>query len=411
VIDHSKPPTLESTYGWIVVFASFTIIAMCASSYYITIVSLKTISAEFGWPRSFTSAAYSILFLGMGIGGIFMGWWSDRIGVALPAAIGIVFTAIGTIVAGTSQGFITFLIAHGILMGLLGNSALFVPLLANITHWFDRRRGLAVGIVATGQGVAGTIWIPVFTQVTEAVGWRTTFLYYGAFLVCLLPVTLILRRRPPDISKLVTASTVPARTVNALGMSSSLLVGLLSVAIVGCCISMSIPTVHLVSHVTDLGFTRVQGAEVVTLTLACSIVSRLAWGWISDRIGGLLTLFIGSFLQAFAVFLFALAQDIAELYLIGMFFGLAFGGIVPAYTIIMRHLLPPTSIGMRVGIVLLFGTIGMAFGSWVGGQFYDLNGHYTYAFLVGVVANIVNLVIIGFLNIRFWQSRHKPEPA
>ena len=114
---------------------------MCASSYYITIVSLKTISAEFGWPRSFTSAAYSILFLGMGIGGIFMGWWSDRIGVALPAAIGIVFTAIGTVVAGTSQGFITFLIAHGILMGLLGNSALFVPLLANITHWFDRRRG------------------------------------------------------------------------------------------------------------------------------------------------------------------------------------------------------------------------------------------------------------------------------
>ena len=342
---------------------------MCASSYYITIVSLKTISAEFGWPRSFTSAAYATLFLGMGIGGIFMGWWSDRIGVALPAAIGIVFTAIGTIVAGTSQGFITFLIAHGILMGLLGNSALFVPLLANITHWFDRRRGLAVGIVATGQGVAGTIWIPVFTQVTEAVGWRTTFLYYGVFLACLLPVTLILRRRPPDISKLVTASTVPARTVNALGISSSLLVGLLSVAIVGCCISMSIPTVHLVSHVTDLGFTRVQGAEVVALTLACSIVSRLAWGWISDRIGGLLTLFIGSFLQAFAVFLFVLAQDIAQLYLIGMFFGLAFGGIVPAYTIIMRHLLPPTSIGLRVGIVLLFGTIGMALGSWVGGQF------------------------------------------
>jgi len=347
----------------------------------------------------------------MGIGGIFMGWWSDRIGVALPAAIGIVFTAIGTIVAGTSQGFITFLIAHGILMGLLGNSALFVPLLANITHWFDRRRGLAVGIVATGQGVAGTIWIPVFTQVTEAVGWRTTFLYYGVFLACLLPATLILRRRPPDISKLVTASTVPARAVNALGISSSLLVGLLSVAIVGCCISMSIPTVHLVSHVTDLGFTRVQGAEVVALTLACSIVSRLAWGWISDRIGGLLTLFIGSFLQAFAVLLFALAQDIAQLYLIGMFFGLAFGGIVPAYTIIMRHLLPPTSIGMRVGIVLLFGTIGMALGSWVGGQFFDLNGHYTYAFLVGVGANIVNLVIIGFLNIRYWQSRPKPEPA
>ena len=383
---------------------------MCASSYYITIVSLKSISAEFGWPRSFTSSAYSILFLGMGIGGIFMGWWSERIGVALPAAIGIVFTAIGTIVAGTSQGFITFLIAHGILMGLLGNSALFVPLLANITHWFDRRRGLAVGIVATGQGVAGTIWIPVFTQVTEAVGWRTTFLYYGVFLFCLLPATLILRRRPPD-SKLVTTSTVSGRTVNALGMSSSLIVGLLSVAILGCCISMEIPTVHLVSHVTDLGFTRVQGAEVVALTLACSIVSRLAWGWISDRIGGLLTLFIGSFLQAFAVFLFALAQDITQLYLIGMFFGFAFGGIVPAYTIIMRHLLPPTSIGMRVGIVLLFGTIGMAFGSWIGGQFFDLNGHYTYAFLVGVVANIVNLVIIGFLNIRYWQSRHKPEPA
>ena len=340
-----------------------------------------------------------------------MGWWSDRIGVAIPVAIGIVITAIGTIVAGTSQGFITFLIAHGVLMGLLGNSALFVPLLANITHWFDRRRGLAVGIVATGQGVAGTIWIPVFTQVTEAVGWRMTFLYYGAFLVCLLPATLVLRRRPPDTTKVVTASTAQGRTVDALGISSNLLVGLLSIAIVGCCISMSIPTVHLVSHVTDLGFTRVQGAEVVALALACSIFSRLAWGWISDRIGGLLTLFIGSFLQAFAVFLFVLAQDITQLYLIGMFFGLAFGGIVPAYAIIMRNLLPPTSIGMRIGIVLLFGTIGMALGSWVGGQVFDLNGQYADAFGVGVGANIVNLVIIGFLNIRYWQSRPKPEPA
>jgi MFS family permease len=395
----------------VVVFVSFAIIAMCASSYYITIVSLKSISAEFGWPRSFTSSAYSILFLGMGVGGIFMGWWSDRIGVALPAAVGIVMTAIGTIVASTSQSFVTFLIAHGILMGLLGNSALFVPLLANITHWFDRRRGLAVGIVATGQGVAGVIWIPVFTQVTEALGWRTTFLYYGAFLVCLLPATLVLRRRPPGTAKVMTASTVPIRTVHSLGMSPNLLVGLLSIAIVGCCVSMSIPTVHLVSHVTDLGFTRAQGAEVLALALACSIVSRLAWGWISDRIGGLLTLFTGSLLQAFAVFLFVLAQDITQLYLIGIYFGLAFGGIVPAYTIIMRHLLPATRIGMRIGIVLLFGTIGMALGSWLGGQFFDLSGHYADAFLTGVAANIVNLVIIGFLNVRYWQSQPRPEPV
>ena len=384
---------------------------MCASSYYITIVSLKSISAEFGWPRSFTSSAYSILFLGMGVGGIFMGWWSDRIGVALPAAVGIVMTAIGTIVASTSQSFVTFLIAHGILMGLLGNSALFVPLLANITHWFDRRRGLAVGIVATGQGVAGVIWIPVFTQVTEALGWRTTFLYYGAFLVCLLPATLVLRRSPPGTAKVMTASTVPIRTVHSLGMSPNLLVGLLSIAIVGCCVSMSIPTVHLVSHVTDLGFTRAQGAEVLALALACSIVSRLAWVWISDRSGGLLTLFTGSLLQAFAVFLFVLAQDITQLYLIGIYFGLAFGGIVPAYTIIMRHLLPATRIGMRIGIVLLFGTIGMALGSWLGGQFFDLSGHYADAFLTGVAANIVNLVIIGFLNVRYWQSQPRPEPV
>jgi len=398
----------ETAYGWVVVLFSFAVIAFCGSGYYITIVSLKTISLEFGWPRAYASLGYSVLFLGMGVGGIFMGWWSDRVGIAIPVAFGIIMSAIGSMLAGTSQGIFMFLMAHGVFFGLLGNSAFFVPLLTNITHWFDIRRGLAVGIVATGQSLAGTLWIPLFTYVTERIGWRASFLYYAVFLVCLLPFTLALRRKPPAKHSDQPSANGLVGSAGNFPVPTTVLVALLSAAIVCCCVSMAMPIVHLVSHVTDLGYSRVRGAEIIAIALSCSIFSRITWGWVSDQIGGLLTLLIASGLQAIMVFCFSLTDNISAMYVIGAFFGVAYGGIVPAYTIIMRHMLPLKGITLRVGIVLFFGTIGMALGGWLGGRIFDVAGHYSLAFLTGAAFNLCNLVIVGFLTLRYWQMKRNP---
>ena len=401
----------EIAYGWVVVLFSFSVIAFCGSAFFITIVSLKSISLEFGWPRAYASLGYSMLMLGTGLGGILMGWWSDRVGVAIPVAVGILMSAAGCVIASSSHSLFPFLIAHFVFFGLLGNSAFFVPLLTNVTHWFDVRRGLAVGIVATGQSLAGTLWIPVFTHVSERIGWRTSFLYYAVFLVCMLPVTLALRRTPPSKP---AAKKAPAGTAGSLLVtlvSPNLLVTLLSAAIVCCCVSMAMPIVHLVSHVTDLGYSRARGAEIIAIALSCSIFSRIAWGWVSDQIGGLPTLLLASLLQTVMVYLFSLTDHIPSMYVVGIFFGLAYGGIVPAYTIIMRHLLPLKAITLRVGIVLFFGGVGMALGGWLGGRIFDMAGHYSLAFLTGAAFNVCNILIVGFLTTKYWHQRRMKAGA
>ena len=401
------PTSVETPYGWTVVAASMALVAMAFGNNYLVVVALKPIAEEFGWPRSIPSLAYSLTLFGAGVGGIAMGWLVDRIGMFRPALLGAVMVALGALVAGQAQGVWTLLLAHGLFFGLLGNSTVLSPLLTNTMRWFDRRRGIAVSLVASGQSLAGFAWPPAFRWGIEHYGWRWTMFAYGVVaLSVMLPVAFALRRPPPR-----PAAGRPHRGAmdaagRVLGLPSEVVLALLFLAIIGCCVAMAMPMVHIVAYCTDLGFAAARGAEMLSLLLGSAVVSRLIFGGIADRIGALPTLLISSGLQALALVLYAWIDTLVGLYLLSAAFGFVFGGILPSYALAVRELFPESQAGWRVGVVYLGGTIGMAAGGWLGGFIFDLTGAYHAAFLTGFAFNLSNLVIVGAL---VWRRREPPQ--
>jgi len=290
----------------------------------------------------------------------------------------------------------TFALAHGLLLGALGSSATFAPLVADTSLWFVKRRGVAVAICASGNYVAGAIWPPVVQHFVSSQGWRATYIGLGLFCAISIPLlALMMRPRPPKVAALAAAAkpgaAVPSNRPFGLSLNAAQM--LLCVAGVACCVAMAMPQVHIVAYCGDLGYGAARGAEMLSLMLACGIVSRVVSGIICDRIGGLRTLLLGSVLQGTALLLFLPFDSLVSLYMVSALFGLFQGGIVPSYAIIVREHFPPAEAGARVGTVLMATLFGMALGGWMSGKVFDLTGSYQAAFLNGIGWNLVNLAI------------------
>ena len=382
----------------VVLIASLLFILVGTGSIYFIVVALKEIAAEFAWPRTVPSTAYALQYLGTGIGGIFMGWYFDRRGMEIPAFVGGSMIGVGAILTSfvSSQWELFFI--YGAMLGFFGRSALFGPLTTNITHWFEHKKSLAVGVVSSGQGLAGMLWPPVFHHLIAAVGWRQTALIYGVFtLVAMLLLALILRQKPPT----PRPQSAVSQTFADAPRSSMAIQASLSTASVGCCVAMSLPLAHVVSHVSDLGFDPARGAEVLSLMLGCSVISSLfGVGFLGGRYGGLRALFIFSTVQAILLVTLAFTGSLPGIYLAAALLGLGYGGILPCYPVIVRELLPSAEAGRRTGLILLCAGGGMALGSWLGGYIFDLTGSYQMAFLIGVAFNLGNLAIIFSLILR-----------
>jgi MFS family permease len=384
----------ESTYAWLRLSAALALMTIGGAGMYGISVALPLIQAEFGVTRGDASLAYTLTMLGFGIGGIVMGRIADRFGVVVPVVIGALGLGGGFVLAGNASTLLQFSLAHGLLIGFLGCSTTFAPLVADTALWFTRRRGIAVAICASGNYLAGASWPPVMQYFFETSGWRTTYIGIGIFCTAaMLVLAFALRRRPPALDS--SAQAIQARSFGdkPLGLSPNTLMVLLVIAGVGCCVAMSMPQVHIVAYCGDLGYGAARGAEMLSIMLGFGIVSRLASGWICDRIGGLRTLLLGSFLQGVALLLFLPFDGLVSLYIVSAMFGLFQGGIVPAYAIIVREYFPPREAGVRTGIVLMATLFGMALGGWVSGAIFDVTGSYRAAFINGIGWNLLNLAI------------------
>ena len=391
------PSQPESAYAWLRLAASLALMTISGVGMYAVAVVLPAVQAEFGVSRSGASLPYAATMIGFGVGGILMGRLSDRFGVMVPVLIGAVCLGLGFVVAGNSSSLWQFVLAQGLLTGLLGTSAAFAPLVADTSLWFTRRRGIAVAICASGNYLAGALWPTLLQHYIEIVGWRETFIGVGLFCTAaMVPLAFALRRRPPELGPALVAGTSSMKEIN---ISRNALFVLLCIAGVSCCVAMSMPQVHIVAYCSDLGFTPARGAEMLSLMLGFGIVSRLASGWICDRIGGRRTLLLGSSLQMLALVLFLPFHGLASLYTLSALFGLFQGGIVPAYAVIIREFYPPQEAGMRVATVLMATVFGMALGGWMSGVIYDLTGSYQIAFINGILWNLLNVAIaVGLLR-------------
>jgi MFS family permease len=397
---------IESPYAWLRLVVSLLLMTIGGSGMYAVTVVLPRVQQEFAVARADASLPYTLTMIGFGLGGIFMGRLADRFGVLLPVVIGALGVGAGFIGAGLASSLWLFCLAQGLLIGLLGTSATFAPLVADTSQWFDRRRGMALAICMSGNYAAGAVWPPVMQHFIDSVGWRQTYIGMGVFcMLAMLPLALVLRRRPPVQVAPPAAPTGQALASDRpMGMKPGTVQALLCVAGVSCCVAMSMPQVHIVAYCGDLGFGAARGAEMLSLMLGMGVVSRLVSGWISDRIGGLRTLLLGSVLQGVALLMFLPFQGLVSLYLVAGLFGLFQGGIVPSYALIIREHFSPREAGARVGTVLMATLLGMALGGWMSGAVFDLTGSYRAAFLNGIAWNLLNVSIVLFLLYRVRSS-------
>ncbi|GMV57594.1 MFS transporter [Betaproteobacteria bacterium PRO7] len=399
---------IDSPAAWRRLAASLAIATFGGVGMWSVVVALPAVQADFGVDRGSASLPYTLTMVGFGFGGILMGRLSDRHGIALPLAGATLALAAGYLLAGLAPTLFTYALAQGVLIGALGSSAMFGPLLADISHWFERRRGLAVAITASGNYLAGTVWPPLVQQLIESVGWRSTHMIIGVVcLVAMLPLTFVLRKRSPYVRAVDTgdARRVRPSAPRPLGLSPNALQTLLVIAGLACCVAMSMPQVHIVAYCGDLGYGPAAGAQMLSLMLGFGIVSRLLSGWIADHIGGLRTLLLGSALQGVALVLYVPFDGLASLYLISALFGLFQGGIVPSYAIIVREYFAPHEAGARVGWVVMATLFGMALGGWMSGAVFDLTGSYRAAFVNGIAWNVLNLSIVLWLLMRARSAR------
>lgn len=387
---------IESRYAWQRLAVSFILLTIGGAGMFAVIVAMPVIELEFGSNRSQASVPYSMIMLGWAAGAIAMGRLYDSFGIQLPVLIGAVGFGAGFVLSSYATSMWMFAACHGLLIGLLGNSSLFAPLLTDISAWFDRRRGIAIAMVASGQYVAGALWPPIINSAIDNVGWRATYFGIGVFcVITMVPLSFMLRRRL-NIANVSNGGPVDEAAFS-LGMSRNKVQVLLCAAGVGCCIAMAMPQVHLVSMCVGLGFGPARGAEMLALMLGCGVVSRLGFGLIMDRLGGLQTLLIASSLQCVALFLFLPFRGLVSMYIVSALFGLFHGGLVPCYAMIVREYFKPSEMGTRMGLLFMATLVGMAAGSWISGVIYDWTQSYTAAFINGIAWNFVNIGIVVFL--------------
>jgi MFS family permease len=389
---------VDSSYAWWRLLASVTLSTVGGVGMWCLVVALPTIQQDFGVSRADISFAYTLNTLGFFVGGVAMGRLVDTRGIVFTAILSTVGLTAGFALAPVSPTLMMFAVVQ-ILIGF-SSAATFAPLVADVSHWFERRRGIAVAIAASGNYIAGTIWPPIIQRIIEHHGWRAT--YWTIAIVCLvamIPLALMLRRKPPHQHEGAAAS-VPAHSTKSLGLSPNALQAVLIVAGIGCCVAMSMPQVHIVAYCADLGYGVARGAEMLSLMLGFGIVSRIVSGWIADRVGGVKTLLLGSTLQCVALVFYLIDDSLNSLYLASAMFGLFQGGIVPSYALIVREYFPPKEAGFRVGLAISSTLVGMALGGWMGGVLFDMTGSYRAAFLNGIAWNLLNGAVAWWLLLR-----------
>ena len=388
-------PIHDSRYSWLRLLITLAIATVVNVGMWAVIVVMPAIEAEFGADRAAASMPYTLAMIGFAFGNMWLGKLVDRLGVTMALIGAAVLSAVSYLLTTLAPNIALLSVAH-LLLGL-GTSIGFGPLIADISHWFMRRRGIAVALVASGNYLSGAIWPTLLSGILQRDGWQQVYLSLAVItLVAVIPLSLLLRRQVP-VEAHGTAAEAAQVKAQSVGFSPRALQYILGLAGIGCCVAMSMPQVHIVSYCVGLGYGPAVGAEMLSLMLLGGVVSRIISGLVADRLGGLSTLLIGSVLQCIALFLFLPYDGMVSLYVVSMLFGLAQGGIVPSYALIVREYMPPQEAGARVGFVMMMTILGMALGGWMSGWIYDVTGSYQLAFINGILWNGLNIAIVLML--------------
>ena len=388
---------VDTQYSWQRLFVALVIGLVANAGMWAVVVIMPAVEAEFALTRAEASMPYTLSMLGYGLGNFVIGRWVDRVGIAT-ALMGASFGIAISLFAATLASDVVVLAAVHFILGLFAAVG-FAPLMSDISHWFVKWRGTAMALVASANYLSGAVWPTALAGVLAQDGWRAAYLTLAVItVVVVFPLAMLLRRRVPEVAVgVMLEATLMQRNG---GLSPVRLQIYLGCAGIACCVAMSMPQVHIVSYCVGLGYGPVAGAEMLSLMLFGGVLSRIAFGLLSDRLGGVRTLLFGSALQCLGLAFFLPYDGLVSLYMVSLIFGLSQGGIVPSYALIVREYMPAKEAGARVGFVLMMTIWGMALGGWLSGWIYDVSGSYEMAFLNGIVWNLINIGLVLALFFR-----------
>lgn len=387
----------DSSAAWRRLLITLAIATVGSVGQWSVVIVLPQVQADFGGTRGPASLAYTLTTIGFALGGVLTGRLTDRVGIVPAMSVGILFLLFGYICAGFSATLWQFIAAQFVIG--LGASSTFAPLMAEASHWFVRRRGIAVGIAGSGYYLSGAIWPPLIERGIAQYGWQTTLIAISVFCGAAMTALVLILRSSISGSQHRSPTTESRLRVD-LNLSPNVLTAILSVASFCCCMAMAIPQVHIVAYCGDLGYGVARGAEMLSLMLAFGVISRIGSGFIADRLGGLATLLIGSVAQALALTMYLFFDGLTSLYVVSALFGLFQGGIVSSYAIIVRETMPAKEAATRVGTVIMVSLLGMSAGGWISGVIFDMTVSYRAAFLNGIAWNALNIGIVLLLLLR-----------
>ncbi|HXV09378.1 MAG TPA: MFS transporter [Burkholderiales bacterium] len=400
--DNLRP---ESRYAWLLVIVASLLMGMGAGALISIATFLKPLSADFGWLRGETSFAYMAGAFAMGVGGIGMGYLSDRYATRPVVVAGVIILGGSLLLLSTQSSLWQFYLYYCVLGGL-GSAALDAPLLANVGNWFDRNKGLALGLALAGRAL-GQGGVPFLAgMLIASVGWRNAYAVLGVMcLVGMLPLTLFIRN-PPGLKAAKEASRRASAAENeeAYPVPPKILVAWLSTAALFCCTCMGTAMVHAVAIAEDAGIGAQQAAGVILLIYVSGFFGRIAFGKLADHIGGIRSYWVASLGQTVLIYWFTQMHSLTAFYAHAVVFGFFMSGVMTGLIVCVRELTPVHVRGTSTGVVFLVAWIGMGLGGYQAGHLFDLSGSYTVSYAAAAAAGAVNLVILGAL---YFFVRHR----
>lgn len=393
--------------AWIVLGAAFAMQVVFAGSHFTFGVFLKPMAEDMQWSRGATAFAYTLLWWASAPATVLLGTLSDRIGARKVLVFGGIVFGLGIFLSSRVQSLWEFYLYFGVLGGI-GRAAARAPLLSAVFQFFNKRKGLAVGITLSGSGIGTLIFPPLMRYIMSVADWRAAFLVLGLlswFIV--LPAALIIRKpRPDEVESGKAEGQEKGRDTDAVGILGgpdkewtaaevlkNRVFWIFVVTGLACCTSHSFPLAHIVAYASDRGINELTAASILGVSGISAAAGRLIWGATSDRIGGRKTVLCCIVLQTLMMFLVAFAKDLWAFYLFAIAFGLAYGGILPLYAVVSRELFGMRRFGTVYGLHSFVTSLGMGGGGIVGGYIFDYSGDYFFAFMTSTA---LGLIATGF---------------
>lgn len=373
---------MERSYGWVVVGAGMLMTCIGIGAMFSLAVFLQPIATDTGWSRSGISTAATLDFLSMGAAAFLWGALSDRFGTRIVVLLGSALLGVGLVAASQATSLIEFQLLFGVVIGVAAGS-FYAPMVSVATAWLEHRRNLAVALVSAGMGIGSMTISPIAGLLLEALDWRTAMLLIGlASWALLLPAALLVR--PPPVATgdagLPSAAPAAAQDVPMTAGQALLTPQFAAIALThfACCAAHSGPLFHMVSYAAFCGLPPLIAVSVFSLA---GLGGRIGFGLIADRIGTKPALVAGLVMQALAIATYLFVGALGEFYALSVVFGLAYGGVMPLYAVLVRDTFGPRIMGTLFGAVAMFASLGMALGPWAGGYVFDAYGSYAWLYI------------------------------